>query len=200
MNWRTVLRLRHLNNLGLTAAELVVTVAIIAALAAVSIPMMKHYAPTYNTKLAVRDIVSQMQLARIHAIKNRVRTVVVFSPTSFTPAGKAGSFMIFEDDNRNGIPQEDTDNNWVLDSGERVIMQTTDMRPQVSLVSAVFTANLSGEANETFCYGFDSQGLAASVKDGAAFVIGEVQLQNSRNQTRKIAFQATGKAKITKGS
>ncbi len=198
MSWRTVLRPNHRKNLGFTAAELVVTVGIMATVAAVSVPLIKQYTPTYNTKLAVRDIVSQMQLARIHAIKNQVTTLLVFYPESFTPAGGVGSFMVFEDDNRNGAT-DPTDNNWLHDAGERVIVARTYMPAQISLFSAAFTNNGSGDIDtETTTCGFDSQGVAA--RNGAVYVIGEVQLQNSKNETRKISLQASGKAKITQGS
>jgi hypothetical protein len=112
--------------------------------------------------------------------------VLVFYPQAFTPGGQAGSFMIFADNN----------NNWVQDSGESVLVPQIFMPSQVSLVSAAFTSNGAGGATDTTSCGFDSQGVAA--RNGAAYVIGDVQLKNSRNETRTISFNATGKAKISK--
>ena len=61
---RTVLRRGYLcRNLGFTTIELIVTVGLIAALAAASVPVFRNFSPSYNSKHAARNIVSQMQLA-----------------------------------------------------------------------------------------------------------------------------------------
>ena len=185
---------------GFSVIELAVVVGIVVTLAVISAPVMSGYSPSYNSKKAAREIVSQMQLARLHAIKNRVTTVVVFYPDSFTPADQANSFLIFEDDNRNDDPDENTDNNWIHDAGENVIVQRTYMPRNVNLSSATFTSNGSGEATETFSCGFDSQGLAARKTGSVVYVTGNVQLTNSKNQTRTISFNPFGKTKIAMGS
>lgn len=201
MCWRKVFRMRHLSDhQGFSVIELAVVVGFIILLAALSAPVMSGYSPTYNSKKATREIVSQMQLARLHAIRNRVTTVVVFYPDSFTPADQANSFLIFEDDNRNDDPDENTDNNWIHDAGENVIVQRTYMPRNVNLSSATFTSNGSGEATETFSCGFDSQGLAARKTGSVVYVTGNVQLTNSKNQTRTISFNPFGKTKIAMGS
>jgi len=200
MCWRKVFRMRHLSDhQGFSVIEIAVVVGIIVLLAVLSAPVMSGYSPSYNSKKAARQIVSQMQLARIHAIKNRVTTVVVFYPDSFTDADQANSFLIFEDDNRDDI-DDATDNNWIHDAGENVIAQRTYMPRNVKLISATFTPNGSGEATETFCGGFDSQGLAARKKNSVVYVTGDVQLKNSKNQTRTISLNPFGKTKIAMGS
>ena len=191
MCWRNVFRMRHLADYqGFSLIELAVVIALIVLLAAISAPTMSGYSPSYNSQRAAREIVSQMQLARIYAIKNRVTTVVVFYPDSFTPADQANSFLIYED----------TDNDWIQDSGENVIVQRTYMPRKVNLISATFTSNGSGEATETFSCGFDSQGLAARATGSVVYVTGDVQLRNSKNQTRTISLNPFGKTKISMGS
>jgi Tfp pilus assembly protein FimT len=191
MSWRKAFSIRHLSDhQGFSVIELAVVVTIVVALAALSAPVMSGHSPSYNSKKAARQIVSQMQLARIHAIKNRVNTVVVFYPENFVPADQANSFLIYED----------TDNDWIQDSDENVIAQRTYMPPKVNLISAIFTSNGSGEATETFCCGFDSQGLAARKSGSVVYVTGDVQLKNSKNQTRTISFNPFGKTKIAMGS
>jgi Tfp pilus assembly protein FimT len=137
---RTVLRRGYLcRNLGFTTIELIVTVGVIVALAAISLPVFKNFSPSYNSKQAARSIVSQMQLSRVHAIRNRVTTVAVFYPKSFVPADQANSFLIYEDNN----------NDWIQDPGEAVIFSRTKMPAKVSLASATFTSNGSGEPTQT---------------------------------------------------
>ncbi len=191
MSWRKVFSTINLSDhKGFSVIELAVVVGIIVLLAVLSAPVMSGYSPSYNSKKAARQIVSQMQLARIHAIKNRVNTVVVFYPESFIPAEQANSFLIYED----------TDNDWIQDSGEHVIVQRIYMPPNVQLISATFTSNGSGEATQTFSCGFDSQGLAARKSGSVVYVTGDVQLKNSKNQTRTISFNPFGKTKISMGS
>jgi Tfp pilus assembly protein FimT len=192
---RTVLRRGYpCRNLGFTTIELIVTVGVIAALAAASVPVFRNFSPSYNSKHAARNIVSQMQLARVRAIRNGVTAVVVFYPKTFMPADQANSFLIFEDDNRNGTIDA-TDNNWIQDPGETVIFARTKMPAKVNLVSATFTSNGSGEPTQTFSCGFDSQGVAA--RNGAVYVIGDAKLQNDNGQERTITFHASGKTKIS---
>ena len=174
-----------LKSRGFTTAELVVTVGVMVALAAISVPIFKNFSPSYNSKLAVRDIVSQMQLARVHAVKSRVTTVVAFYPKDHLPADQANSYLIYEDDN----------DNWIQDAGENLVVSRTYMPGQVNLQSATFTANGSGESTETTSCGFDSHGTAA--RTGAVYVIGDVVLQNKNNQTKNINLNASGKTKIS---
>jgi Tfp pilus assembly protein FimT len=172
-------------NLGFTTIELIVTVGVIATLAAASVPVFRNFSPSYNSKHAARNIVSQMQLARVRAIRNGVTAVVVFYPKTFMPADQANSFLIYEDNN----------NDWIQDSGETVIFSRTEMPAKVNLQSATFTDNGSGELTQTTSCGFDSQGVAA--RNGAVYVIGDLKLQNDNGQERTITFHASGKTKIS---
>ena len=183
---KTVLRRDYLcRNLGFTTIELIVTVGVVVALAAVSLPIFRNLSPSYNAKHAARNIVSQMQLARVHAIRNRVTTVAVFYPKTFVPAAQANSFLIYEDANKD----------WIQDPGETVIFPRTKMPAKVHLQSATFTDNGSGQPTQMTSCGFDSQGVAA--RNGAVYVIGDVKLQNDNNQQRTITFHASGKTKIS---
>ncbi len=191
MCWRKAFSMRHLaDHQGFSVIEIAVVVGMVVLLAALSAPVMSGYSPSYNSKKAAREIVSQMQLARIHSIKNRVTTVVVFYPEGSFPADQANSFLIYEDNN----------NDWIQDADENVIVQRTYMPRNVNLISATFTSNGSGEATETFSCGFDSQGLAARKKNTIVYVTGDVQLKNSKNQTRTISLNPFGKTKISMGS
>jgi len=191
MVWRKNFTVTHLSDhQGFSLIEVAVVLGIIVALAVLSAPVMSGYSPSYNSKKAARDIVSQMQLARIHAVKNRVNTVVVFYPDDFSPADQANSFLIYED----------TDSDWIQDSDETVILPRTYMPPNVDLISATFTSNGSGEATETSSCGFDSQGLAARATGSVVYVTGDVQLKNSKKQTRIISLNPFGKTRISMGS
>ena len=182
---RTVRRGYLSRNLGFTTIELLVTVGIMATVAAISVPIFKNFSPSYNSKQAARNIVSQMQLARVHAIRNRVTTVVAFYPQSFVPVDQANSFLIYEDNN----------NDWIQDPSDTIIFSRTKMPAKVNLLSAIFTSNGSGEPTKTTSCGFDSQGIAA--RNNAVYVIGDLKLRNDNDQERTITFHASGKTKIS---
>ncbi len=172
---------------GFSIFELTLTLAIVAILAAVSVPMIQGYMSSYHLQQATRNIVSQMQLARIRAIKNRVRTVVEFSPATFTPAG-GGTFSIYEDIN----------NDWVHDAGEPVVLPDTSMPRRVTLTAADFDFAGDGSDPRPYC-GFDPQGLAA--RNGSTYIQGTgagrgIVLRNSKDDTRTIWFWASGKTDI----
>ena len=173
---------------GFNTLELIVILVIIAGLTAFSVPRIQNFTASYHLRQAASNIVSQMQLARIQAIRNRVRMVVVFSPTAFTPGG-GGSFFIYEDS---------SPKNWSPDPGERVMLHSTSMPSRVTLTSAWFDFAGNGTDLRKYC-GFDPQGLAA--RYGNIYVQGAgdgqgIVLRNSKNDTHTIRFWASGKAEI----
>jgi prepilin-type N-terminal cleavage/methylation domain-containing protein len=64
---------------GFTMIELLMTMIILAALAAVAIPGFSSWLPNYRLKSAVRDLYSSMQLAKLEAIKQNQNCSVTFS-------------------------------------------------------------------------------------------------------------------------
>ena len=88
---------------GLTAIELITTVAVAIVLVSVGIPGMRGMLTRQEVVAAVTDVVTHVQLARITAVTNGQR--VVLCPTTDgtlcdDTVEWAGGFMVFED--RNG--------------------------------------------------------------------------------------------------
>jgi type IV fimbrial biogenesis protein FimT len=68
------------NRAGFTFIELLVVFIVLAALAAAAIPSFAVWMPNYRVKKAARDLYSDMQLAKLGAIKENVSWRIVFNP------------------------------------------------------------------------------------------------------------------------
>ena len=64
---------------GFTVIELVVVIAILGILTAVGVPNFLSWLPKYRLKSAARDLYSNMQLAKLSAIKNNADWAIVFN-------------------------------------------------------------------------------------------------------------------------
>ncbi|MFC1868888.1 Tfp pilus assembly protein FimT/FimU [Thermodesulfobacteriota bacterium] len=64
---------------GFTLIELLITIAILGILASVAIPAFSGWLPEYRLRRAIRDLYSNMQLAKMSAIKANGKYKLVFS-------------------------------------------------------------------------------------------------------------------------
>jgi len=79
---KEIMRVRSksfLNSSGFSFSELVVVIAIIAVLVAISFPIFSKWAPQYRLKQASRDLYSAIQSIRLTAIKTNREANIDFS-------------------------------------------------------------------------------------------------------------------------
>ncbi len=87
---------RNIRLSGFTLVEVLMTIVILAILAAVAVPGFSAWLPNYRLKAAARDFVSNFQLAKMGAIKNNKTWAVLFYP------GAPGKYYICSNDNGDG--------------------------------------------------------------------------------------------------
>ncbi|MBN2032409.1 MAG: GspH/FimT family pseudopilin [Deltaproteobacteria bacterium] len=68
--------------LGLTGIELLICLVILSVLAVIAVPGFLKWLPNYRLKGAVRDLYSNLQLAKAGAIRDRGERVVLFRASS----------------------------------------------------------------------------------------------------------------------
>ena len=64
---------------GFTIIELIIVIAVLGILTAVGVPNFLSWLPKYRLKSATRDLYSNMQLAKLSAIKNNADWAIVFN-------------------------------------------------------------------------------------------------------------------------
>ena len=66
------------NKRGFTLIELMIVIGVIGIMAAISTPMIMNWLPNYRLKAAARDLYSNMQKARMVAVKSNQNTAIIF--------------------------------------------------------------------------------------------------------------------------
>jgi prepilin-type N-terminal cleavage/methylation domain-containing protein len=69
---------------GFTMIELIVTMAVFTILASVAIPVFSKWLPSYHLKTAARDVYSNIQMARLDAVKRNTACAVNIVGNTYT--------------------------------------------------------------------------------------------------------------------
>lgn len=121
--------MRLTNRHGFTLVEILTVVTIIGIMTAIAIPGFSTWIPNMRLKSDARDLYSNLQKAKLEAVKQNSCTGVVFTPVVLPATG--GSYAIFVDDGAGaGTPC-----NAVQDGGENIV-STTAVSNGVSLTNA----------------------------------------------------------------
>ncbi|MBI4619770.1 MAG: GspH/FimT family pseudopilin [Desulfobacterales bacterium] len=89
------MRIRLRDKKGFTMIELLIVVAIIGITAAVASPYIIDWIPTMRVNSAARDLVSEMQLARMKAVSERNDYVITFDTAN-------NQYSIYDDGDNDG--------------------------------------------------------------------------------------------------
>ena len=168
---------------GFTIIELVTIIVIVAILLAVGIPGYMSWVPDMKLRSAIRNIKSDMEMAKSTAIRENTSCALVFD-TSTDP----DSYMVFIDN---------VTTNLVRDAGE-TILKTVDIPRTVTMTGASF----DGDA----AIGFNSRGIPYRYDSGPPAQVldlanpGTVTLQNTKNNYRRIRLTIVGLSRIQRSA
>ena len=164
---------------GFTLIELMVTIIILCVLLGLAIPGFSSWIPKYRLRGAARDIHSNLQYAKMTAVKDRTRCGVLFDVP--------------------GIYRVVTSTNQTFGDSDDVTLKTVNLSEYGSGVayghgSATSAIGSGFDNNVTFPDDgvvFDSRGMILSPSGGASMG-GYVYLQNSKNNTYKVGVWSAG--------
>ena len=114
---------------GFTLGELLASIGILGMLFSLGVPSLVDFQRNSAMTNATNSMISALNLARTEALKRQLPVTLCGSPDPNAaapvcgPAGDGG-FIVFLDDNGNGVFGEPTDGNAVLDPGEIVVHQS----------------------------------------------------------------------------
>ena len=158
-------------NTGFTLMELMVAIAIIAIAASIAIPNIVGWLPTHRLASASRAILSDLQQARLRAVKENTFVTVQFDTGN-------ERYNVFWDngDGVGGIPGDG------LQNGTERIFKSEEMPASINLDITTFT-------DDSVC--FSNRGLPPP-----PFVTSHVKILNSQNISRRIEVNQTGNSTI----
>jgi len=119
------------NRKGFTLTEVVVTLAILGIMTAISVPSYLSWLPRHKLQTSVRQIYDDLNLAKIRAVKDNTVAVVIFNLAE-------NNYDIFLDT----VLQ-----NWSYDGGEPIIRQNASFETGVTMTGTTLPFNTTGFNN-----------------------------------------------------
>ena len=158
---------------GFTLMEVIIVIALIATVSAITIPNIVGMMPDYRLKSAAHDLFSNFQKAKLEAVKRNINTAISFTTTGYT---------VFVD------PALD----FKYNGGEDVVVNIRwlDYKDiSVNLANFSFDTG-SGQS----CIAFRSDGIPTDVGGGVAG--GTAQLDNTKGKSTRVVISQAGNIRI----
>ncbi len=159
-------------NKGFTLLELMVGMAILAILTAVSVPNAGAWLANHRLSSSARDVYSMIQLSRLRAVKEQSDVVININSSS-------GSYISFVDNGAGGGTINDGSQ-----SGTEPTVLSGQFEGDISLVSVTSSD-----------FRFDSRGFPKKIGSNA-FGGTTVSIKNGQNQQKSVILSFAGHVRI----
>ncbi|MEN8211745.1 MAG: GspH/FimT family pseudopilin [Thermodesulfobacteriota bacterium] len=166
-------------NSGFTLIELIIVIGMISILSAIAIPSTMKWLPNYRLKAEARNLYSNMQKAKLEAVKRKQDVLISFVAGTYDPAGQIGSYQVFV--------HNDADNDGAYSGGGEIgqILIQKNMPKNVTLYFNNFIVDTI--ANTA---GYNPRGLPAGTW-------GKVRLRNNKSRYYQLEMSPAGAVKIS---
>lgn len=115
---------------GFTLYELLVAIMVAGLVLGLGIPNYREFQRNNAMSSAANDLVAGINMARAEAVKRQVPVTLCASPDVTVPVPQCGlgngGFIVFADENGNGVITDATDGNAFVDAGEQILLQRAD--------------------------------------------------------------------------
>ncbi len=162
---------------GFTMIEIMVTVAIAGILAAVAFGSLRNQLPRARTNSAARQLRSDLQKAKLEAIKRNTNCLVAFTKSAGNDRGACATCIDSNGDN-------------ACKAADDIMVTDLDFNDYDSV--ELSDANFSG--NQIFV--FDSRGMPKQTTGAMSFGTAVVNCTSDANYSRSVVMSSVGRLKI----
>jgi prepilin-type N-terminal cleavage/methylation domain-containing protein len=167
---------------GFTIVELVVALAIMGIAVSVAIPGFSRWLPDYRLKAAATELYTNLQLAKMSAVRDNAEWAVFFDPYSFK------AYQIRKGKEANGKYTDDPVTGF--DSQKTILL--SKYKGQVSFGHGSATAAIGAGWDDEITFGGAFTNTIVFRPRGMGDSEGYVYLQNEKNATYAVGALTTG--------